>query len=141
MSQDKELKIADGMKDSVRTILSLREKNPDIFRKRISESEHKKGVIDPDDGNYDLNEVQEKKAQDNNEKLRKLMETSEEGTFDMWNGEVYDIGKRMYGMESGSISDEMLKYKWSQGVNPKEVVMQLARKVGLEQIADPNEFE
>lgn len=135
----------DGMRDAVRGILALRESRPEIFRRRLTEQESKRGKVDPDDGDYSIesDKLEEDKGKSNSDKLRALTEddTDEEATFDQWKGQVYDIGRRLYGIDNGSISDEMLKFKWSQGVKPKELIMSLARKAGLEQITDPNEFE
>lgn len=133
----------DGMRDTMKSILQLRDQRPEIFRRRLTEQEGKKGIIDPDNGDYTIeSKNQDEIIRKNNERLKALKEdqTDEEATFDVWKGQVYDMGKRLYGVEKGFISDKMLEYEWSQGTNPKELVMSMARKNGLEQIADPNDF-
>jgi hypothetical protein len=131
-----------AVQDSMKLLLEMRDKNPNIFRRRIDEKEHGQGVVDPDEGNYEPVALTDSEiAQRNEAKLKALTEdTSEEVSFIQWKNMFYDIGKRLYGMKSGSISDKMLDFEWSQGNTPKEYVMTLGRKLGLEQIADPEEY-
>lgn len=130
--------------DIMNTLLVIaeqREKNPEIFRARISEKELKRGVLDPDNGNYKLDESQKDGAAERNaEKIRKLKEASQPD-FEQWKNQVYSFAKRIYNVDAGFISADQLNFEWSQGTDPKEMVLAFGRKVGLEQIADPSEFQ
>lgn len=128
-----------AMLSTMEKILEARENNPTSFRRRLTEVEGKKGV-QPPDRQPDLND---QTAQENAKKLAELSEgvdnNGEEGFAD-WKGQVYNFAKILYGIDQKTISPEMLNFKWSQGIQPRELVMQLARKYGLEQLVDPEEF-
>jgi len=121
-------------------LLEQREKHPENFRTRVTEQDYKKGIVDPDAGNYDLTEAKQATALSNAEKMRRNLKESEEETFDSWKGIIYNYAKRLYGIDKDNISDDMLKFKWSKGITPKDLVLSMGREHGLEQITDPSDF-
>jgi len=132
------------VKDSMKLLLEMRDKQPDIFRRRISENEHQKGVVNPEDNEVTSSPepINEDVAKRNADKLRSFSESDgkEAGTFDQFKANFYDIGKKLYGIEVGNISDDMLRFEWSQGTTSRELVLSLGRKLGMEQIANPEEY-
>lgn len=130
-----------AMLSTMEKILETREKNPNTFLRRLTEKEGNKRT--PYSPTSSDNSVNEQKAQENAKKLENLTEdvdNNDEDGFANWKGQVYNFAKILYGIDQKTISPEMLNFKWSQGIQPRELVMQLARKYGLEQLQDPEDF-